>query len=717
MPHCVLLIQSDAVGANSVRNALISFGDNPFQVEWVGFCSQGVERLEQESTRDNTGVNTLEAVLVDLFLPDSQGIETFDRIFRAAPHIPILVLCTSHHEDIARAAMQRGAQDYLLKARVDSYLLPKTLRNMIDRAVIAEALFEEKERAQVTLNSIGDAVMSSDLQGRVTYLNSVAEHMTGWSLEEATGHPVDDVFHIVDADTRMPAPSPMALATSENKTITLTSNCVLVRRDGVEAAVEDSAAPVHDRRGRVVGAVMVFHDVSTTRALSLRMSYMAQHDILTELPNRAVLTDRLTQAIALADRRRQSLAVLFLDLDYFKNINDTLGHEIGDRLLQSVAQRLRSCVRGSDTVSRLGGDEFVILLAEVVHAHDAAVCAEKILLALSAPHRIEQHSLEITGSIGIVTHPDDGADAGTLMKHADIAMYRAKGCGRNNYRFFEPEMNAHALERQSLHNGLRHAVELQQLVLHYQPILNLKTQAIVGAEALVRWNHPKRGLVFPGQFVPDAEESGFIVAIGRWVLREACRQTRLWRDSGLPAIRISVNISEVELRDKNFIAGVRAILTETGLEPNSLELELTETFLMEDPTATAKVLHELKDVGVRLALDDFGTGYSSLSHLKGFPIDTLKIDQAFVRDIATGASDAIIVGLVIRMGKSLDMRVVAEGVETRDELKALRKHGCPEGQGYYFAKPIPAEEFEDLLRSFRPARRTSKKFQDIASLR
>jgi diguanylate cyclase (GGDEF)-like protein len=489
----------------------------------------------------------------------------------------------------------------------------------------------------------------------------------------------------------------MALAIRQNKTVGLAPNCVLIRRDGVEAAIEDSAAPIHDRRGEVTGAVMVFHDVSTARALSLRMSYLAQHDSLTDLPNRILLNDRVNQAMALAHRHQQQLAVLFLDVDRFKHINDSLGHDVGDRLLQSVAQRLLGCVRKSDTVSRQGGDEFVILLSEVTRAQDAAVSAEKILMALSTPHRIDRHDLHVTASIGIVIYPDDGTEAETLMKHADFAMYHAKDSGRSNYQFFTPDMNVRAIKRQSLENGLRHALERQEFVLHYQPTMNLETGAIVGVEALIRWRHPHLGLVPPAQFVPVAEECGFIVAIGRWVLREACRQARAWQDAGLPPMRIAINVSAAELRDKDFVAGVSAILTESGLESRYLELELTETYLMQDSTSTAAVLQSLKDTGVQLALDDFGTGYSSLSHLKRFPIDTLKIDRSFVRDLTTDADDASIVSAVISMGKSLHMRVVAEGVESREQLAFLHEQSCPEGQGYYFSRPMVAKEFAKLL--------------------
>jgi EAL domain-containing protein (putative c-di-GMP-specific phosphodiesterase class I) len=312
-------------------------------------------------------------------------------------------------------------------------------------------------------------------------------------------------------------------------------------------------------------------------------------------------------------------------------------------------------------------------------------------------HRIDEHDLHLTASIGIVTYPDDGTDAETLMRNADVAMYHAKGSGRNNYQFFKADMNARTLERQSLEVDLRRALKERQFVLHYQPKMSLETGAIMGVEALVRWYHPQRGLVPPVQFISVAEECGVIVPIGRWVLREACRQTRAWLDAGLPRVRIAVNVSTVELREKDFVAAVRAILTETGLEPRFLELELTETFLMQDAEATATVLQALKDLGVSLALDDFGTGYSSLSHLKRFPIDTLKIDKSFVRDLATDADDASIVSAVISMGGSLHMRVVAEGVETREQLTFLQEHSCPEGQGYYFSRPVVAAQLTQLL--------------------
>ena len=688
-PQYILLIQNDIADATCVRDALMSARNGSFEVEWVRQCSEGLARLARakEPQRASDGID---AVMLDLDLSDSQGIATFERIYEAAPQIPILVLIADDNEEVAQLAVQRGAQDFLLKGRLDDYWLPKALRNMVERASITNTLFEEKERADVTLNSIGDAVMSTDERCNVTYLNVVAESLTGWPRAEAAGHPVEEVFNIVDADTREIVGNPMALAIRENRTVGLTPNCILVRRDGLEAAIEDSAAPIHNRHGEVTGAVMVFHDVSTARAVSLRMSYLAQHDGLTDLPNRILLNDRLAQAIAMARRHQQKLALLFLDLDHFKHINDSLGHAVGDLLLQSVAKRLLDCVRSSDTVSRQGGDEFVILLSEVAHSEDAGISAENILRALDQPHIAEEHEIHITGSIGIVTFPDDAADANTMLKCADMAMYQAKATGRNNYQFFKSDLNVSALEHQSIEQGLRRALERVEFELHYQPQMNLATGAIAGVEALLRWRHPSRGLLFPVQFMSVAEESGLIVPIGRWVLREACRQAKAWEDSGFPPMRMAVNVSAVELRSKRFVESVTAVLTDTGLMPYELELELTETFLMQDSSATATVLRALKGIGVQLALDDFGTGYSSLSYMRRFPIDTLKIDQSFVRDLTTDADDASIVSAVINMGHSLHMHVVAEGVETAEQAMMLREQACPEGQGFYFSRPVSA---------------------------
>ncbi len=565
-------------------------------------------------------------------------------------------------------------------------------------AIKTEELRKQREWFEVTLSSVGDAVITTDTQGLVTYLNPIAETMTGWLSIDAFGEPIDEIFRIVNEATQRVLSNPIKAVLKTGKNTRLPTHTALIDKNGAQVPIEDSIAPIRDTKGNLLGAVIVFHDVSAARELSLRMSHLAQHDGLTDLPNRILLYDRLTQAITLAKRRRKKLAVLFLDLDRFKHINDSLGHAIGDRVLQSVAERLRHCVRSTDTVSRQGGDEFVVLLSEIKKLQDAAVCAEKILAALSEPFGIDHHNLYAAVSIGIATYPDDGTDADTLMKHADLAMYQAKEGNSNTFRFFERQMTLHLVERQEIESDLRRAIDRDQFVLYYQARVDLITEQIVGVEVLIRWKHPARGLVQPDKFMAIAEESGVVVPLGRWVLREGCRQGRAWLDAGMPPVRVAVNISAVELRAKDFVEGVRNVLAETGLEPGSLELEVTETALLQNSKAVATVLQAIKDLGVHLALDDFGTGYSSLSHVRRLPIDALKIDRSFIRELATNADDASVVRAMISMGRSLQMKVVAEGVETREQLECLRRYGCPEGQGYYFSKAIDAADFTRLLR-------------------
>lgn len=697
MVNRILLVQEERVDADVIRDALANSQDQIFQVKWVQHCREAIEQLSPAGIRSQAAKQGADAILLDLFLSDSQGTATFDRVFAVAPHIPILILTTPGEQASAKLAVARGAHDYLFKDRLDAYLLPRVLRSMIDWAANTEALFQEKERAQVTLNSIGDAVMSTDLNGRITFLNIVAERLTGWPREEAMDRPLEEVLQIVDAVTRKTVNNPMRLAISDNKTVGLTPNCILLRRDGIEAAIEDSAAPIHDRHGQVTGAVMVFHDVSSARALSLKMSYLAQHDSLTDLPNRVLLSDRLEQAMSIAQRGSQKLGILYLDIDRFKTINDSLGHAVGDRLLQSAASRLLDCVRHSDTVSRQGGDEFVILLSRLTLAQDAAVIAEKILAAFGVPFQIDEHTVYTTVSIGVVTFPDDGLDAESLLKNADFAMYQAKESGRNCYQFFKPEMNVKAARRQSVENGLRIALEGDAFVLHYQPKFNLQTGAITAVEALIRWRHPMLGVLLPSEFISVAEDSGLIVPLGKWVLREGCCQAKAWQNAGLTKVKMAINVSAVELRAKDFVQNVSATLRGTGLDAAHLELELTETFLMEDPGSTVSVLHTLKNMGVGLALDDFGTGYSSLSYMRRFPIDTLKIDGSFLFNVTADDDNASIVEAVINMGRSLRMRVVAEGVETPDQLAFLQAHGCPEGQGFLLGRPVAAKQMARLL--------------------
>jgi diguanylate cyclase (GGDEF)-like protein/PAS domain S-box-containing protein len=643
-----------------------------------------------------------DVILLDLGLPDAQGLGALRRARAAAPRVPLVVLTGLDDESVATEALQEGAQDYLIKGQIEARGLLRSLRYAIERKALEEALFVEKERAEVTLNCIGDAVVCTDFSGRITFLNLVAEKMTGWARQEAAGLAMADVFHILDATNRLVIANPMEIAVGQNRTVHLPANCILIRRDGLEIPIEDSVAPIHDREGHATGAVIVFRDVSAARAMALEMAHSAQHDFLTGLPNRMLLNDRVSQAISAAPRRMKKVAVLFLDLDGFKHINDSLGHSTGDKLLQSVAKRLVDCVRASDTVSRQGGDEFVVLLSEMEQSEDAAITARRMLQLIAEPHSVDQHELHVTTSIGVSVYPDDGQDAETLIKNADTAMYQAKEHGRQSYKFFKPAMNVRAVERQSIEESLRRAVERQEFSLQYQPKINVRTGEITGAEALLRWSHPVRGPVSPAQFIPVAEDCGLILPIGNWVLREACTQARAWLDAGLPLGTMAVNISAMEFRDDNFLDNVFATLKETNLDPRSLELELTESVLMKRAESAASVLKTLRAGGVQVAVDDFGTGYSSLSYLRKFPIDALKIDQSFVRQITSAPDDTTIVTAVISMGRSLRLRVVAEGVETREELEFLQGHLCDEAQGYYFSRPVLPGQFALLLKAGIP---------------
>jgi diguanylate cyclase (GGDEF)-like protein/PAS domain S-box-containing protein len=688
--HSLILLIEDNPGDARLLHEMLSeqSSQHAFDVVRVTCMREAEEQLAGGS---------FEIILLDLGLPDAQGLDAVRRARAAGPRIALVVLTGLDDEALAMQTLQQGAQDYLIKGQIEALGLLRALRYAVERKLLEDALFVEKERAQVTLSSIGDGVICTDVAGDITFINLVAENMTGWSAHEARGRPNGDVFRVLDAGTRAPISNPLATVDGKGPALPQPSNYLLVRRDGVEIPIDDAVAPIHGRQGELTGAVIVFRDVSAARRMALQMAHAAQHDHLTGLPNRMLLHDRIGQAIALVPRHDKQVAVLFIDVDGFKHINDSLGHSIGDKLLQSIAKCLVTCVRTSDTVSRQGGDEFVLLLSEVVEWENATTVAQRVLRAVADAHSIDLLDLHVTASIGISIYPDDGRDAETLIKNADTAMYQAKENGRNSYQFFKPVMNVRAVERQSLEEGLRGALSRGELVLHYQPKIDIATGAINGAEALVRWAHPTRGLVPPMVFIPIAESSGLIVPIGNWVLREACRQARVWRDQGLFTGTIAVNVSALELRSEDFLTGLWESLQDVGLDPQALELELTESVLMKHAELTAKILQTVRGKGVQVAIDDFGTGYSSLSYLRKFPIDALKIDRSFVAQVGASDADAAIVVAVMSMAHGLGLRVVAEGVETRAQLDFLRARGCEEAQGYYFSRPLPPLQFAQLL--------------------
>ena len=466
------------------------------------------------------------------------------------------------------------------------------------------------------------------------------------------------------------------------------------RKNGVVFPELLTISAVRNTEGDIIHYIGSFFDISERKLAEERIQFLAHHDALTQLPNRTLLNDRLHQAIAKSRRNQDHTAVLFLDLDRFKLINDTLGHHVGDRMLTRVAELLQSILRETETVARLGGDEFIIVIPELAEIERAATVARKVIDLLTVPLTMEGRVLHITASIGISIYPVDGTDTATLLSHADTAMYNAKDRGGNNFQFFAPIMNQVIQERVTVEHDLHLALERNEFVLHYQPQVDCRTGVVTGMEALIRWQHPTRGLVSPFHFITIAEETGLIVPIGEWVLWEACRQTRRWHDAGQTGLRISVNLSARQFQQPDLRERIDAVLRTTGIDPATLELELTESMLMTDPDAATNMLRQLAALGVKMAIDDFGTGYSSLAYLKRFPVTRLKIDQSFVRDISTDLNDAAIVSAVVAMAGSLRLEVIAEGVETEEQLRYLASHGCYDIQGYYFSRPKPADDFK-----------------------
>jgi diguanylate cyclase (GGDEF)-like protein/PAS domain S-box-containing protein len=685
----VLLIENDAEQARIIRAMIDDLGPRSFNLTHVECLADAQTYLAGHS---------VDIVLLDLGLTDADGLVAVRRVRAVAPPVSIVLLSSLDDEPKAIQAMREGAQDYLIKGQIEPHTLMQALGNAVERKMIEDVLIKEKERAEATLESIADAVICTDISGNITFFNSIASSMIGWPLKAAVGRHLTEAFRIVDATTRKVILDPMAKAVSEDKSGKLPSNCVLIDRDGHEIFIEDSVGPIHDREGTVTGAVIVFRDVSAARAQSAQLAHLAEHDSLTGLPNRLLFCDRVGQAISLARRHRGRAAVLFLDLDGFKQINDSLGHAAGDKLLQSLAKRLLACVRNPDTVSRYGGDEFAVLLQDVHRHQDALATARRLLSAIGEVDSVEGHQVRVTASIGISVYPDDGFDAETLISNADNAMYRAKKNGCDNWEFYSSELNVCAIERQFTREDLQLALDRNEFTLHYQPKVNLKTGAITGAEALSRWNHPKLGTIPPGQFIPVAEETGLILAIGAWVFDQACSQARTWADAGMPAKTMAVNVSGVQFQSEDFLDDLFAALIRTGLEPSNLELDVNESVLMLCPERSALVLKTLRDKGVHVTVDNFGTGNSSLSSMQKLSVDALKIDRSIVRRITTDPSATADVEAFIDMGRGLQLRVIAQGVETAEDLEFLWALDCDEAQGNFFGPPVPPSQLAKLLR-------------------
>jgi len=564
----VLLVEDNAGDARLMREMLADSDTTQFEVTHVKRLDEGLRQFESSD---------FNLMLLDLWLPDGEGLDTVARALAAVSNAPIVVMTSHDDESLAVKAVQSGAQDYLVKGQVDTRGLARTIRHAVERHRMLSELKQARRR----------------------------EH------------------------------------------------------------------------------------------------HLATHDPLTGLPNRQLFYDRLSHAMAYSARHRESLAVLFIDMDHFKSVNDTWGHEVGDKLLTSAAERLSACLRKTDTAARLGGDEFVVVLMDLNRIQDAAKVAQNTLRALAKPYVLGASEICVTASLGIAIYPSDGKDADRLIKNADTAMYKTKEEGGNNYRFYTLSANARAFERLALENSLREALEKEQFVLYYQPQVDVASGQIAGVEALLRWQHPNLGLVLPAQFIPLAEETGLIAPLGEWVLGEACKQIKAWQLAGLPGVRVAVNLSYHQLKRKGLAKTVARILRESNLDPEHIELEITESSIFQDAETTLVALRALKNLGLRILVDDFGTGYSSLAFLKRFPADGLKIDQSFVCDVTTNPYDASIVTALLAMAQGMKLEIIAEGVETREQLEFLRSRQCRLMQGYLFSKPLAAQGLEALMLNWK----------------
>jgi len=647
-----------------------------------------------------------DVVLLDVVMPEMDGFAACAEL-RKLPNgrrLPILMMTGLNDVESINQAYEAGATDFITKP-VNSELLGHRVRYML-RASSAFADLAKSEARLINAQRIARlGNWDWDIEAGVDWSDEVYTILGKRPGEVDTS--LDGLLSLVHRDDRESIKQSFIAALNSGGSVA--ADCRIVFADGSEHILNIQTEVTRDPCGKATRMHGTIQDI-TDRKDAERIRHLAYYDSLTELPNRAMFREQLNRSLVQAKRSRQHAAVMFLDIDHFKRINDTIGHSVGDLLLQGVAKRLTACVRGEDAVSRhalkesknsiarLGGDEFTLVLTDMKEAQDAGRVAQRLLTALAQPFVLKDHEIFVSASIGIALYPFDGEDQETLLTNADAAMYHAKELGRNNFQFYDQSMNAAAAQRLLLENELRKALERNEFILHFQPQVDVATGQILGNEALVRWQHLEKGLIPPAEFIPVAEDSGLILQIGEWVLRAACLQNKAWQDAGLPPLSVAVNISSVQFKQKNLIHTVRQALAQSGLDPCWLELELTEGVLMQDTATTMEILAHLKQMGVRVSIDDFGTGYSSLSYLKRFAPDSLKIDRFFVRDMVTDPGDAAITRAIIAMAHSLKLRVVAEGVESLDQLKFLQAHECDAAQGYFFSEPVTPEMIAAMLR-------------------
>lgn len=631
-------------------------------------------------------------VLLDLIMPGKGGCETC-RDLRTLPkgqHTHVLMMTCLDNADSIHHAFEAGATDFIAKP-LNPELLVHRVRYMLRASQSVHRLAENQARLEmlkVAVDTLPIGITFSDVNGIIIYSNPAEAEMHGYKVSELIGKEARK-FSTSDRSRPMNAEQLREYGVWRRESVN-------IRKNGEKFAAQLTSIPVRSDGG-YLGIIATCEDISHRKAAEEKIHQLAYYDVVTGLPNRSMFLERLHQTLSHAQRDRDKVNLIFLDLDNFKDVNDTQGHDVGDKLLRSVAERLSACLRDSDVLARLGGDEFVVVCPSVDTQESVATVVQRLLAIFTDPFEIEGRQLYTSASIGIAVYPDDSLDASTLFRCADTAMYQAKSDGRAQFRFFSPELNQKIIQRVALENSLRKGLEKQEFFLHYQPLWDIKTARMSAVEVLLRWQSSDYGLMLPSTFISLLEDSGLIKSVGEWVLRKACMQMREWTTEGNRELKVAVNISGKQLKHPDFLEMLTAIIQETGIDPTNLELEFTESIIMENVENTVEIFRRLKEMGILLSIDDFGTGYSSLNYLKHFPVDRIKIDKSFVDDINHNESDAAIIQAIVSMAQSLSLRVVAEGVENSDQLHRLTTLGCDEVQGFYLAMPMHAKALAENL--------------------
>ncbi len=696
----ILIVDDDPVVLKSLNDLLAIRGYN------LNTAIGGQEAICQLDQ------NNYDLVLLDLHMPYVDGHAVMQHIRTNQINTSVIIVSGETSFEAAKNACTQGAYDFLRKPYAADELII-TINNALkekhlqkQNAFMQKQLSESERLHRYIVNTSPDIIYILDQDGNFTFINERIESLLGFSKEEIVGKHYSFLVHKDDMEQAKYVFNERRVGSRAAKNIELRLKC---KDDGNLRHFKNRTLPIElsamgmytgndSSKNSYTGTYGVARDVTERKIAEETINFQAYHDLLTKLPNRALLRDRLNLAINQAKREEESLAVMFLDLDRFKNINDSLGHMIGDELLQQVSIRLKECIRAGDTLARFGGDEFTLMLPKLQHPReDAGKLAEKISKKLKQPFNVDGHELYVSASIGIALYPQDGTNMDNLIKHADVAMYHVKGQGKNGYQFYSNEMNAPYIKKLSLDTGIHRALDNDEFTLVYQPQINIRSGEIVGVETLLRWNHPEHGTIPPAEFIPFAEESGLIIDIGHWVLKTACAELSRWRMAGLPEIRMAINISARQLMEEDIVDNILDIIKDYDIPGHCLELEITENAIMDDMDSVIRKLKELSQHKINIAIDDFGTGYSSLSYLHKLPIQTLKIDRTFLKESRINKGDNTIVNTIVAMAKGLNLNVIAEGVESQSQLDYLREIDCTEAQGFLFGKPLPPDVISQLL--------------------